>query len=580
MKTSRSAEDSVLQTEVARLQARIAELEAAEQEKRAAEEALRELNANLQALIENTDDFILLSDRQARPVVFNSAYARVMKQLLDLDMRPGIKPHTLLTDPEEIAFWEDCHRRVLAGERFSVEYKVPVFEDGPAFWLEVRYNPVVKDGEVVGFSEFSRDITERKLEQFEQRERQDALEAEVARRTAETVELERQVLQTQKLESLGVLAGGIAHDFNNLLMAIVGHADLALLELPQSSPVRGDLREILNTARQASELTNQMLAYAGKGTASVRPLDLNKLIGEMEDLLSRSVSKKSRLSFSLVEGLPSVEADAAQLRQIVLNLVTNASEAIGQAPGKIRVVTRRSTLSAERAQALSGLEPVTAGEVVVLEVSDDGPGIAPEVLARIFEPFFTTKFTGRGLGLAAVQGIVRSAHGAVEVDGQPGQGSTFRIFLPARPAASVAPTAPECVTSAAECWQGQGVVLLVDDESAVRDVARTMLQRFGLSVLIARDGAEAVELMRARSAEIDCVLLDLLMPTMDGEETLAELRRIQPDVPVVLSSGYDEDAASGRFSSLDLAGFIQKPYTLRELQDVMREILEPSGANA
>ncbi len=390
-------------------------------------------------------------------------------------------------------------------------------------------------------------------------------QAEQARRA-----LERQVQQAQKLESLGVLAGGIAHDFNNLLTALLGNADLAVSALPPDSPIRPLLLDVQNAGRRAADLTGQMLAYSGRGHFIVEDLDINGLVQDMSSLLESSTSKKARLSYELAAELPAVTADATQLRQIVMNLVTNGSEALGDEGGLVRVRTHSCD---DHSPLLNGASPdgeLAEGRYVVIEVSDTGCGMDDETQAKIFDPFFTTKFTGRGLGLAAVQGIVRGHQGAILVDSELGTGTTFKVLLPAldHPAEPVTPP-----TEKAEDWHGSGAILVVDDEDLVRKVAATMLEQTGFSVLTASDGVEAVALFRKRHGEINCVLLDLEMPRMDGKETFDELARIAGGVPVILSSGYSEQESTERFSHESLAGFLQKPYEVVTLRNKVREVL-------
>jgi PAS domain S-box-containing protein len=382
--------------------------------------------------------------------------------------------------------------------------------------------------------------------------------------------LEDQFQHVQKLESLGVLAGGIAHDFNNLLMAVLGNADLALRQLGPASPARSFLQGIQTASCRAAELCRQMLAYAGKGRFVVEPLNLNDVVEEMTSMLEVSISKKARLTFKLAPGLPAVDADATQLRQVLMNLITNASEAIGDRSGAIEIST--GVVEIEQAGLNSDLIPadMPAGTYVFVEVSDTGCGMTPEVKGRMFDPFFTTKFTGRGLGMAAVLGIMRGHGGAVEVRTEPDKGTAIRALLPVSftaPMVRAAPPAPDVD------WRGSGTILVVEDEDSVRTLARTMLEYLGFGVVAVGDGWEAVRTFRERRGEIACVLLDLTMPRMDGEETLQELRRIDEDVRVVLSSGYNEQEVTQRFVGQGLAGFIQKPYQVETLKERLRAVL-------
>ncbi len=384
--------------------------------------------------------------------------------------------------------------------------------------------------------------------------------------------LHAQLQHAQKLESLGVLAGGIAHDFNNLLMGVLGNAEIALLDLASESPAREELQAISAAAKTAAELTKQMLAYSGKGKFVVQPLNLSKLVEDMAHLLEISISKKVALKYNFAENLPPVEADAAQIRQIVMNLIINASEAVGEKSGVITVTT--GVMEADQAYLSETYldESLKEGYYVYLEVADTGRGMDQKTIDKIFDPFFTTKFTGRGLGLAAVLGIVRGHSGALKVYSQPKRGTTFKVLFPCSEEDAAALTEE---VGEDEAWRGSGTILVVDDEEHVRAIAKKMIERGGFTVITASDGGEAVELFRARADEIVLVLLDLMMPHLDGEETFRELRRIRSDVKAILSSGYNEQEVTSRFVGKGLAGFIQKPYGPSQLLGKVREALDP-----
>ena len=413
----------------------------------------------------------------------------------------------------------------------------------------------------------------------------ESLEKEVTERKQaeeERLSLERQVQHAQKLESLGVLAGGIAHDFNNLLMAILGNADLALGELSPMSPARDNLQEIEKASRRAAGLAKQMLAYSGKGRFVVEPIELGELVKEMAHLLEVSISKKVVLKYNFAENLPPFDGDVTQIRQVVMNLITNASEAIGDKSGAIALSTGamdcdRAYLDGVNEVLRAGLdEPLPEGVYTYVEVADTGCGMDAETIQKIFDPFFTTKFTGRGLGMSAVLGIVRGHQGAIKIYSEVGKGTTFKLLFPAS-------EPPEEERELAQAKQGtsedvpvpgfSGTILLVDDEETVRVVSKQMLERMGFTVLTAPDGREALKVFREHAGEIVCVLLDLTMPHMDGDEAFREMRRLHPGVTVILCSGYNEQDATQRFPGKGLAGFIQKPYTLAALEEKLREVL-------
>lgn len=389
------------------------------------------------------------------------------------------------------------------------------------------------------------------------------------------LQLERQMQQTQKLESLGVLAGGIAHDFNNLLTVILGNASLALDELPPITPARDSLLSIEETSLRAAELCRQMLAYSGKGQCVIENIRPGDLIGEMVSLLKASISKKAIFNLNLKDSLPPLRGDPSQIRQVIMNLVINASEALGEHSGAITISTGVMECSREYLSEAFLDESLAEGSYVWLEVSDTGCGMDHDIQRRIFEPFFTTKFTGRGLGLSAVLGIVRGHKGALKVYSEPGRGTTFKVLFPAVLEERV--LAGRSQGMKAGGWKGAGTILLVDDEESVRVMGTRMLERLGFGVLIAVDGREALDIYRERREEIALVLLDLTMPDLDGEEAFRELRRIDPQVCVVMSSGYTESEIAPRFAGKRLSGFLQKPYTLDALSQCLRGALGAGG---
>jgi len=380
-----------------------------------------------------------------------------------------------------------------------------------------------------------------------------------------------QLQHTQKLESLGVLAGGIAHDFNNLLVAILGGADVALAALPDESPGRDEIAQIRIAATRAAELVREMLAYSGRGRVDLEPIDVSVLVEKMLHLLRASISKTARLEFAASSGLPLVRGDATQIRQIVINLITNASDALGGEDGVVRVRTGRFDKQCAAVDGVLRLEPEPPGDTVFVEVEDTGVGMDLDTQSRIFDPFFTTKFQGRGLGLAAVLGIVRSHGGAVRLRSAPGRGTTFTILLPGADARYAA-LPPAHMQSHREDWRQQGVVLVVDDEPYVRSVVSRILTGAGFEVLAAEDGHAALELFRVHADSVVAVLLDVTMPGMSGDVVLRELRRIREDVRVVMSSGYGADTdANGDFEHV--AAFLPKPYRANALLEALRSAL-------
>ncbi|MBN2071167.1 MAG: PAS domain-containing protein [Candidatus Krumholzibacteriota bacterium] len=386
----------------------------------------------------------------------------------------------------------------------------------------------------------------------------------------ERLNLERQIQHAQKLESLGVLAGGIAHDFNNLLLGILGNADLALSELSPVSPARESIASIETAAMRAAELTKQMLAYSGKGRFIISEIDLNEIIDEMTHLLDVSKAKNVVIKYNFTDNLPAIKADATQVRQVVMNLLTNASEAIGKKSGVVSISTGAMECDRSYLSETYLDDDLEEGVFAFIEVSDTGCGMDDDTKNRIFDPFFTTKFTGRGLGMAAILGIIRGHKGAIKIYSEPGRGTTVKVLFPALDH----PARQEKTEDQDKKWRCEGTILMVDDEDAVLAVGKAMLRKIGMNVLTAEDGVKALELFREHSGEIACVVLDLTMPRMSGEETFRELRRIKSDVKVIMSSGYNEQDVVNRFAGKGLTGFIQKPYRREDLLKVLRKVME------
>jgi PAS domain S-box-containing protein len=429
-------------------------------------------------------------------------------------------------------------------------------KDGTRIWIDVNLRRFLDArGQPAGLIGLAYDVTKRRLEQ----------EARF--------EVERRLREAQKLESLGVLAGGIAHDFNNLLTTVLGQASLLRLDLPAASPMQENLGAIETAALRAADLCQQMLAYSGCARCALRHLDLGALIEETARLARPSLGAEARLVLDVAPGLPPVYADPVQLRQMVMNLVLNAGDALGEQAGSITVTT--SLIHADRATldaTLLGAD-LPEGDYCLLAIRDTGCGMPPETLSRIFEPFFSTKFTGRGLGLSAVLGIVRSHHGTLRVTSAPGQGSDFRVLLPAARQAVPEPE-PEPESATAGSPTGRRV-LIVDDEASVRETAGLMLKASGHEVEYAADGQAALEAVRGNPHAFGVVLLDYAMPRMNGSQTLAALRRIAPTLPVVLMSGFSEQEAFERFGPHGPATFLQKPFSATALRELVRHHLAP-----
>jgi PAS domain S-box-containing protein len=390
----------------------------------------------------------------------------------------------------------------------------------------------------------------------------------IAMDVTERQQMEEALRQSQKLESLGILAGGIAHDFNNLLAVVLGNLNIAQMHLEEEAPSRPYLAKMEAAVLRATELTKQMLAYSGRGHFIVKPHDLNEVVREVTHLLEVTISKKIRLRFDLEPDLPAIQADAGQLQQVVMNLVTNASDAIGDLDGSIHLSTSAATFDERELRTVYHAEAPKPGRYVLLEVKDTGIGMSSEVMARIFDPFFTTKTTGRGLGLSAMLGILKGHGAGLCITSEEGRGSSFRLCFPASEDLTV-PATP--FTEANSSQRLRGRILLVDDEDRILETIGSALQVLGLEVLTARDGLEALE--RFRELRPDLVLMDLTMPRMDGREAFRAMHDLDPSIPVLLSSGYAAGDTIETPAGLGPAGFLQKPYQLRELRRLLERLL-------
>ena len=483
--------------------------------------------AQLRAIVESSEDAIISKSLDGTIQSWNHG----AEELYGYSEEEAVgKPISLVVPPDRRHEENELIDRIREGERIKHFETTRVRRDGRHIQVSLTISPI-RDakGEIVGISHIARDMSERK-------------------------EMEEQMRQAQKLESLGVLAGGLAHDFNNLLTGVLGNASLVQEDIDPGHPAQARIREIIQASERAAVLVKQMLAYAGKGRFVVHRLSLSRQISETIPLIRASMAPAVNLDLRLDPSLPLVEADPAQIQQLVMNLAINAAEAVGQAAGKITIATASREADKERQ--------------VVLVVADTGCGMDEATKARIFDPFFTTKFTGRGLGLAAVLGIIRAHRGSIAVESQPGQGSTFTVVLPAVASAELA----EGLEPQSEL-RGRGAILVVDDEELVRNMARFSLQRYGYSVETANDGQSALEIFAARPQDFDAVLLDLSMPAMNGEEAMRAVREIRANVPIILSTGFSEMEAVKRFGDCGVAGFVQKPYTATTLARKLKQAL-------
>ena len=522
-------------------------------ERKRAEEALRKSEKRYRTLVERIPDGVYRRTPDGSFVEINPAMATMLGYEssdalaeIDANLQPYFQPADRKGPAESLPSSGGERIRTFSHRR----------EDGREVWLEDHCREILDDkGNLIYYEGIVREITERKRAEDERRK------------------FEARIQQAQKLESLGILAGGIAHDFNNLLVGIMGNASLAVLELPPDSPVRYTIDQIQIAGQRAADLANQMLAYSGKGHFAVHPMDLNAVIDETVHLLQASIAKNVDIKFNFESTLPAVEGDATQIRQVVMNLVVNASEAIGDQNGEITVRTGSRQISRNELAGYYTGSDLPEGRYVFLDVSDTGCGMDSETLSKIFDPFFTTKFTGRGLGLAAVLGIVRGHLGAIKVASTPQWGSVFTILLPAVDVPAEASSGAIRATSATASFHGEGLVLVIDDEPTVRNVAARLLRQWGFTPMQAADGRSGLEMFSERAAEIACVLLDLTMPHPNGEKVFLDIHRLRADTPVILMSGYHEKEVKRRFLNKGLAAFLQKPFTADQLAGVLSSVM-------
>jgi len=463
-----------------------------------------------------------------------------------------------IAHPDDVPRLRNVVEDILSGRKETVDFEYQLVRtDGSIRYMSdsVRTTHIESGRRLDGVS---RDVTE------------------VRESQEERLRLESRFQQSQRLDSLGVLAGGVAHDFNNLLVAMLGHARLAEEDLPVDSPVHHNLKSVIKAARQAGDLCGQMLAYAGKVPIDTQPIELENVVQEIGDLLRASIPSSTSIRYSLDKEVPCIQADASQIRQVVLNLITNASESIRETGGEIMLSVRSIECEPADFSKMTFFEDLKPGQYVVLTVSDTGSGMNEQTRAKLFEPFYTTKFAGRGLGLAAVAGIVRGHRGAIRIESEIDRGSTISVFFPSGTKDAVSRTAPSRLDLPVR--KEDGKVLLVEDEDAARELARIVLERAGLEVVEASDGVEAIAIFQAQPDEFNWVLLDLTMPRMDGVETYSRLRKIRADVQVILCSGYPEHAAMARFADLGLAGFLKKPYEPEQLLDCLECVAGPGDS--
>jgi len=515
------------------------------------EDALRHSEERFDLFMRYLPGFAFIKDSQGRRVYLNSNYERA----LGWDIAASLgKTDAELHDPELAKQFEQTDAQVLeegkvvrytthmrdkSGERALLTVKFPI----PAFH---------RSESMIGG--LSLDITEQEAAERERRK------------------IEQQMQQSQKLESLGVLAGGIAHDFNNLLMGMLGHADLALNRQGDPIAVQRHIEEVVASAQRAAELANQLLAYSGEGAFVLEVVNLSDMVEDLSGLLKVSIAKKAVLHMNLERALPPAECDPTQIRQVLMNIIVNASDALENKPGTITVETGKVSLTAAAfANTVTVGGPLDNGDYVYARITDTGIGMDDATVSRIFDPFFTTKFSGHGLGLAAALGIIRSHHGTITIQSSRGHGSVFTVYLPVTKKALAPSSRPDAGSTS---WKGGGgTVLLADDEETVRDVTAMMLESIGFDVICVDNGREAIELAHSEGNRLKAILLDLTMPEVGGVEAFHAIREFNPRIPIVLSSGYNKEEDVATDSGISKPLFLKKPYRLDAIRAVMKQAL-------
>ncbi len=529
-------------------------------ERKRRENELKWLHDRLDGILKHTPNIVCVLDEEGRYLHINPAGQRALglpeARIIGKSCRNLLPPDTADLFLRRI-------REVLAADEPMAVEDTLVLDGGETHFTTVLFPLFRHGGRATAVGGVAMDVTERKNAERDR------------------LEMERRLQSLRRQESLGVMAGGIAHDFNNLLMAILGNIEMVKHGLAPDASGRELLRESEKAIHRATDLVRQMLAYTGKGGFSVQSVDPAKLIESSVGTIKSAVSGKASTRFDLAAGLPHIQGDPVQLRQLLVHLAVNAAESYGEKGngGAVVIAAGVDTCGeAELSSTLSDLwmgydPPFRDGRYLWIEVRDRGEGIDPEARKQIFDPFYTTKFQGRGLGLAAVLGIVRCHRGYIRVDSEPGWGTTIRVLLPARPAGDPERTVPPPARPPSETEADADRILLVDDEASVRDLVGRMLERLGYTVLAAASGPEALELFAERPGDVDLVLLDLTMPGMNGLETLEVLRRVDPEIPVVLSSGYGEEDLGIRYGDAGFDGFLPKPYRAADLETLLRKIL-------
>lgn len=512
--------------------------------------SLRESENRLRTVLQTIPDLIWLKDSDGVYLTCNRMFERLYGAR-EADI-VGKTDYDFVDRELADQFRDNDCQAMAAGKPRSNEEWIDFADDGRRVLLDTIKTPMFDaGGKLIGILGISRDITERKKAEEEKRE------------------IERQFQQAQKMEGLGVLAGGIAHDFNNILTVIICNCSL-LQKRPQMAEAL--VPEIDIAAQRAADLCRQMLVYAGKAQPLPTKIYMTALLDEMVKMLKATISQNVVIKQLPSTVISAIKADASQIRQIVMNLIINASEAIGAAQGEVCVSLVQSDISEEQPSYDHLGNAITPGRFVCLEVKDNGCGMDEKTRLRIFEPFYTTKITGRGLGMSAVLGIIKAHNGALQLFSQPGQGTTFKVYLPLQSSDSVVDKSVPHVSPA--LWEGRGSILLVEDEPQIIMVAKMLLNALGFSVFEAANGEEALELYQKNSEYITLVVTDIGMPIMNGYELFRELKKLNPELPIIISSGFGDEVTTSQIPREDIAGMLSKPYNFDQLREVLKGVVE------
>jgi PAS domain S-box-containing protein len=516
---------------------------------------LRQRVAALEQAVESAGLGIWDHDMVSDKVTRNERWAEMLGYTLK-ELKSDANTWRNLVHPDDMPVVNQIAAEHEAGRTpfFQVEHRLRS-KSGEWKWI-LNWGKIVKrdkDGHPLRATGTHLDITERKQEEEKR------------------LKLEAQIQQAQKFESLNLMAGSIAHNFNNLLMVVLGNLELALDSLPPLSPERKDIENAEKAAKHAAELSNLMLTYVGHKQMVMQELDISGIIKGMSEILELVLCKKAELKFNFELTPALFKGDPAQIRQVVMNLVRNAAEAIGDKEGTITLTTGKMFCDRSCFSPPFQKENLSEGEYVYLEVADTGCGMDREIQEKIFDPFFTTKFQGRGLGMAVVLGVLRAHRGTILLDSQSGEGTIIRVLFPTLEISEK--DERKIIVTDEYKWKGKGTVLMIDDDADVLQVGERMLKRLGFQVLTTPDAEEAVEIFQKLADNLDCVLINLTMPKMDGVELFHKLREIRQNIPAIICSGYTEEQVMSRFREIKPEGFIQKPYRLKQLEGKMKIII-------